>query len=123
MNVIQNLLSQEAALRVSEKVTGMPTEDRILIAVPTNEAQTSSGLIIPTVAKDDVPKKGVIIGMGLMDLERRLNQHLRIGQIITFGLYAGKEIELESGYKLESQKFMVLSIEEVIYIESNNISE
>lgn len=30
MNVIQNLLTKEAALRVSQNIPGIPTEDRIL---------------------------------------------------------------------------------------------
>ena len=52
MNVIQNLLTKEAALRVSQNIPGTPTEDRILLAVPKDDARTASGLIIPGKPED-----------------------------------------------------------------------
>lgn len=60
MNVIQNLLTKEAALRVSQNIPGIPTEDRILLAVPKDDARTASGLIIPG-KPEDYPRKGVIV--------------------------------------------------------------
>lgn len=119
MNVIQNLLTKEAALRVFQNIPGTPTEDRILLAVPKDDARTASGLIIPG-KPEDYPRKGVIVKMGLMEQDRKINKHLEIGQIVTYGNYAGKEISFDNGYSLESVKFVVLSIEEVIYIEQNN---
>ena len=119
MNVIQNLLTKEAALRVCQNILGTPTEDRILLAVPKEDARTASGLIIPG-KPEDYPRKGVIVKMGLMEQDRKINKHLEIGQIVTYGNYAGKDISFDNGYSLESVKFVVLSIEEVIYIEQNN---
>lgn len=119
MNVIQNLLTKEAVLRVSQNIPGTPTEDRILLAVPKDDARTASGLIIPG-KPEDYPRKGVIVKMGLMEQDRKINKHLEIGQIVTYGNYAGKDISFDNGYSLESVKFVVLSIEEVIYIEQNN---
>lgn len=119
MNVIQNLLSLQAAITVSSNIPGMPADDRLLVAVPKDEAKTASGLIIPSGVKEDVPRKGVIVKFGNMDQEQSIIKSLEIGTIITFGLYAGKEVEFENRYKLEGTKFMVLSISEVIYIESN----
>lgn len=118
MNVIQNLLTKKAALRVSQNIPGTPTEDRILLAVPKDDARTASGLIIPG-KPEDYPRKGVIVKMGLMEQDRKINKHLEIGQIVTYGNYAGKDISFDNGYSLESVKFVVLSIEEVIYIEQN----
>lgn len=54
-----------------------------------------------------------------MEQDRKINKHLEIGQIVTYGNYAGKDISFDNGYSLESVKFVVLSIEEVIYIEQN----
>lgn len=121
MKVIQNLLSKESAKEVSKQVmaNGTPSEDRIILAVPNSDAKTSTGLIIPG-KTEDIPKKGVIVGFGMMDMTRPINKHMNIGDIITFGNYAGKEIEFDNGFSLDSVKFTVLSIEEVIYIESNN---
>lgn len=60
--------------------------------------------------------------MGLMEQDRKINKHLEIGQIVTYGNYAGKDISFDNGYSLESVKFVVLSIEEVIYIEQTIIN-
>lgn len=117
--VVQNLLSKVSAKEVASKIPGTPTEDRIILAVPTDDCRTQTGLIIPG-KPEDVPKKGVVVGFGMMDDSRPVNKCLNIGDIVTFGNYAGKELEFNNGYALNKFKFMVLSIEEVIYIEPNN---
>ena len=119
MNVIQNLLTKDTTKKKTQNIPGIPTEDRILLAVPKDDARTASGIIIPG-KPEDYPRKGVIVKMGLMEQDRKINKHLEIGQIVTYGNYAGKDISFDNGYSLESVKFVVLSIEEVIYIEQNN---
>lgn len=118
MDVIQNLITKESAKNIAEKLQGgFPTEDRILIAVPDDESRTASGLYIPNTVKEDIPRKGVIVQFGEMDQSRSITHLLEIGDVITFGLYAGKEMELNQKVKLDRQRLMVLSIEEIIYVE------
>lgn len=121
MEYIQNLLTQVAAENIADKISGIPSEDRILIAVPKDDAKTKSGLIIPGTAKDELPRKGVVLRKGRISEDNFTGKSLEVGDVITFGLYAGKEVFPINSPKLESQSLMVLSITEIIYIENNTL--
>lgn len=124
MNLDINLISKEVAVRVNQSIIGFPTENRVVIVSPSEtERVTDSGLFIPGTVKEGVPRKGVIVKMGEITEEYKSLQHqLHIGDVITYGLYAGKE--LEPNFKnevkeVENQTFTVLSTTEIIYIEPN----
>ena len=86
------------------------------------------GLIIPEQVKEGVPRKGVIVKLGEITEEYRTYRDLvQIGRIVTYGLYAGKELEFETDkltpglqQLLEKNTLTVLSMNEIIYSEPNN---
>lgn len=127
MDLKLNLPSKQVAEKISESLVGSPTENRVVIISPKeSDRQTSSGLYVPDIVKEGVPRKGVIIGFGPITEEYNTYRHmLKIGHIITYGLYAGKELEptfkdeeLERAFK--DHTFTILSLNEVIYVEPNN---
>ena len=69
-----------------------PLADRVLIKPTPAEEVTMSGIIIPDSAKEK-PLRGsvVAVGNGTKDEE----MHLKEGDQVLFGKYAGSEIEFE----------------------------
>lgn len=108
---------------------GIPSENRFLVISPKDECTTTGGIIVPGVAKDTIPRKGVIIQKGVLtEVPPEIAENLKTGRIITYGLYAGKEIEPDyEGLTLSEKEkntlansvFTVLSYSEIIYIEVN----
>lgn len=117
-----NLLSVEEAKWLNEKLEGVgtPAGGRVLIVSPkvTSETKTQSGLYIPQDHdKDTVPRKGVVIQVGYITQEQELDyQGLRVGSVVTYGLYAGKELDV---LDLPDQVTTILSLNEILYIETN----
>lgn len=108
---------------ISEALIGIPTYDRVLLLTNSGEKQTQGGIIIPGLAKEDLPRRGVVIKTGLSsdeDTHKLIGEKLQTGMVVTYGLYAGKEVnpmfynqyELPSGYSL-----VVLSFNEIIFLE------
>ena len=118
-----NLIGREFANKLFQNLIGMPTENRIVIAVSGSEQKTASGLFIPDQAKNDIPKKGVVIKKGPTN-DCPDHEALNIGDVVSYGMYGGKEIyptfvsELPEIKDL-SLKYFVLSSTEVIYVEPN----
>lgn len=102
------------------KTKGFPAPGRILLIVPTGEQMTQGGILIPGNQEKEFARKGVVIQAGSLDT---LKREIYTGQIITFGMYAGKEIEFTPEQlpmvDFVNYKFTILSESEVIYIESN----
>lgn len=117
-----NLLSVEEANWLNEKLEGVgtPAGGRVLIVSPkvTSETKTQSGLYIPQDHdKDTVPRKGVVIQVGYITEEQEVDyQGLRVGSVVTYGLYAGKELDV---LDLPDQVTTILSLNEILYIETN----
>lgn len=123
MKVELNLISKEKALEISKVLeNGIPSINRVLIALPKNSKNrtTSGGIILPDNAKEDIPRKGVIIQSGIIE-EDNWKSLLKVGNIVTYGIYAGKEVEPENLSTIDypDLEFTVLSINEIIYIELN----
>lgn len=119
-----NLISVKEAQEISKNLLGIPSQNRLLILNPMDEEKTTdSGLVLPSIAQENIPKKGVIVSLGPIDEEYDLmRENLKIGNVIIFGNYAGKEIDPDftRGFEFSSPgKFYVLSLNEIIYIESN----
>lgn len=119
-----NLISTMVAQKLNEAIPGIPSMDRILIASPKDVETTSSGIIIPDQVREGVPRKGVVIKQGFISEENNsYKDQTEIGRIITYGLYAGKEVEFDLPEDLKKLdiKFSVISLTEVIYTEPNNV--
>lgn len=128
MNYSLTFISAMVADQFDKQLPGCPTENRVLILSPKEVNQTCSGLIIPEQVKEGVPRKGVIVKLGEITEEYRTYRDLvQIGRIVTYGLYAGKELEFETDkltpglqQLLEKNILTVLSMNEIIYSEPNN---
>lgn len=128
MNYSMTFISSLVAEKFNQELPGCPTENRVLILSPKEVNQTKSGLIIPEQVKEGVPRKGVVVKSGEITEEYKTYQELvGIGRIVTYGLYAGKELEFETDKLspalqkiLEKNVLTVLSMNEVVYSEPNN---
>ena len=128
MNYSLTFISAMVAAQFDKQLPGCPTENRVLILSPKEVNQTRSGLIIPEQVKEGVPRKGVIVKLGEITEEYRTYRDLvQIGRIVTYGLYASKELEFETDklspalkQLLEKNVLTVLSMNEVVYSEPNN---
>lgn len=117
-----NLISVEEARYLNSKLEGYgtPTGGRVLIVSPTVTADTKTkgGLYIPQEHdKETVPRKGVVIQMSYMTPEQEIDYPgLQVGAVVTYGLYAGKELDVVD---LPNQVTTILSLNEILYIETN----
>lgn len=124
-----NYISVKTAEAIKAALDGkvLPSENRVLVFSPGDEETTVAGIMIPATVKEGRPRKGVVIISGKLD-ENHLNfeELTRTGLIITYGLYAGKEVEFDE--KLFSEelnttisrgKFTVLDTNEIIMAEAN----
>lgn len=128
MDYSMTFISSLVAEKFNQELPGCPTENRVLILSPKEINQTKSGLIIPEQVKEGVPRKGVVVKRGEITEEYKTYRELvAVGRIVTYGLYAGKELEFETDklspalkQLLEKNFITVLSMNEVIYSEPNN---
>ena len=128
MNYSMTFISSLVAEKFNQELPGCPTENRVLILSPKEVNQTKSGLIIPEQVKEGVPRKGVVVKSGETTEEYKTYRELvAVGRIVTYGLYAGKELEFETDklspalkQLLEKNVLTVLSMNEVVYSEPNN---
>lgn len=128
MNYSMIFISPLVAEKFNQELPGCPTENRVLILSPKEVNQTKSGLIIPEQVKEGVPRKGVVVKSGEITEEYKTYRELvDVGRIVTYGLYAGKELEFETDklspalkQLLEKNVLTVLSMNEIVYSEPNN---
>lgn len=128
MNYSMSFISTLVAEKFNQELPGCPTENRVLILSPKEVNQTKSGLIIPEQVKEGVPRKGVVVKSGEITEEYKTYRDLvKIGNIVTYGLYAGKELEFLTDelspalqQLLEKNNLTVLSMNEIVYSEPNN---
>ena len=125
-------ISVETAEAIKSALGGrvLPSENRVLVFSPGDEEVISGGLIIPGNVKEGKPRKGVVILSGKLD-ENHLNYEelTRTGIIITYGLYAGKEVEFDEelfnkvskdlNQIVSKGKFTILDTNEIIMAEAN----
>lgn len=126
-----NHISTQVADRLASVLMkeGTPTENRVLILSPKDQDSKVGNIIIPGQTKEGIPREGVVIFAGPITEEYNTYKPLLKdpGMIITYGLYAGKEVDLwddvkEAGIELSEDKweFTVLAFNEIIYIRKNN---
>lgn len=121
------LLSKEQAemLNVELQLQGaICPPNKVLIASPVGEIKLG-GLYIPEAReKDSLPRIGVVIQTGVFEEGyNSLCDLVEIGRVLTYGLYAGKELEMDiSDFKeegLPEMSFTVLSAQEIVYSQLN----
>lgn len=124
MDIQMNLIDSQKAKEILENLVGTPTENRVMVVFNTGDKKTESGLFIPGTVKEDIPRKGVVVAIGPVTEENQTYREIiHIGNIITYGLYAGKEVtpSFKNNYTPDTDwKFSVLSLNEIIYVEPNN---
>lgn len=124
-----NLISTMVADLMAKCIPGVPTENRVLIISPKDVNTTKSGIIIPGQVKEGVPRKGVVLIQGEITEDYKTYKDLTTkGKVVTYGLYAGKELEFDLDLFPEqvheivkNSTFSVLSMSEVIYSEPNMV--
>ena len=131
----QDFISVKVAGRLNTilSMSCTPTENRVMLVTPKMEAKVGN-LIVPTTSDDNLPKKGVIVMLGEITEEyRTYKQLISTGDIVTYGMYAGKEIDIDCElFNKDSEedkdilshidtdwKFTVLSLNEIILVERN----
>ena len=132
MYIEQNFISEEQAIMINNilacKHGGSLPENRVLILTPKNDNIKVGGIFLPaTTDKKDLPRKGVMVQMGhLTEDNIYYSDLLKVGRVITYGMYAGKELDFPEelfssvdGFNPEDHTFTVLSIQEIVYTESN----
>ena len=97
-------------------------ENRVLIFSPDQDEVVGS-IIIPSDVKEGKPRKGVVIFSGVLDEYHRSYKPItQTGIIVTYGLYAGKEVDLSGMLLMQlpiKGKFTVLDTNELIMAEVN----
>lgn len=128
MNYSMSFISPLVAEKFNQELPGCPTENRVLILSPKEVNATMSGIIIPSQVKEGIPRKGVVVKSGIITEDYKTYRELvEIGRVVTYGLYAGKELEFETDklslalqQLLEKNVLTVLSMNEIVYSEPNN---
>ena len=116
-----NLIGKALAKEISEAMLGRPTENRLVLAVNPIGEKTGGGLYIPDNAKNELPKKGVVVAKGISN-DDPVHDSINIGDIVLYGKYGGKEINpymITPIDEAKDLKYFVLSSSEVIFIEPN----
>lgn len=107
---------------------GEPSMDRILVFSPKEDDIVQGGIIIPGQVKEGKPNKGVVVDSGYISEEYApYREATKVGRIITYGMYAGKEVDFdpsifkEAGIEIDTERnaFTILAINEIIYSEIN----
>lgn len=132
MYVEQNFISKEQAKEICKSLAnnlgGYLPENRVMIVTPNNTDIKVGNILLPdTTDKKDLPRKGVIVQMGCLSEENIYYKDLlSIGRVLTYGMYAGKELDFPQeifdtvkGFNMDDHTFTVLSIQEIIYSELN----
>ena len=70
-----------------------PLGDRVLVQPLTSEEVTKSGIVLPDTAEKEKKEQGEIVAIG--DGEKIKKLHLKVGDRVLFGKYAGDEVEMD----------------------------
>ena len=84
-----------------------PLADRVIIKPTPAEEVTMSGIIIPDSAKEK-PLRGTVLAVGNGTKDEEM--HLKEGDKVLFGKYAGSEIEFEG------EKYLIMRQQDVLAV-------
>nr|DAV61588.1 MAG TPA: hypothetical protein [Caudoviricetes sp.] len=132
MYIEQNFISKEQAKEICKSLAnnlgGCLPENRVMIVTPDNTNVKVGNILLPdNTDKKDLPRKGVIVQIGCLSEENIYYKDLlSIGRVLTYGMYAGKELDFPKelfsnveGFNPDDHTFTVLSIQEIVYSELN----
>lgn len=112
-------LNKEVLADVRKNLRGVPPADKVVIISP-KEYKSSSGLIVEQ-KMDALPRKGQIIQLPnhVSELYEAFKNDLNTGNIVTYGMYAGKELIMDYLGIPDQKNYIisVLSLNEIMYIE------
>ena len=125
LNHISVTVAQKLAAILTKD--GTPTENRVLILSPKDQDSKVGNIIIPGQTKEGIPREGVVIFPGPITEDYITYKGMvQTGVIVTYGLYAGKEVDLWEPLNLtdielseDKWEFTVLSLNEIIYVREN----
>ncbi len=83
----------------SLSVVIQPLGDRVVVLPLEAEQVTASGIVIPDTAKGEKPQEGIIIALGKGGIGKDGDdpgKHLKVGDKVLFGKYAGDEVKLKT---------------------------
>lgn len=124
LHFVGPLVAKELSTHIY-KHGGVPSPDRVLILSPKDQDTQVGSIILPGTNKEDIPNKGVVIIPG--EISNEYNPYrdmVKPGKIVTYGMYAGKEISFDPTWfpenlDLSKHKFTILSLTEVLFSENN----
>jgi chaperonin GroES len=70
-----------------------PLGDRVLVKVLEEKEATKSGIVLPETAEKEKKAEGQIVAVG--EGEKIGKMHLKVGDKVMFGKYAGDEVQIE----------------------------
>lgn len=84
-------------------VTIQPIGDRVVVQPMEKEQVSASGIVIPDTASKEKPQEGKVVALGkggVMNehgvLTPNPNDHLKIGDVVLYGRYAGDELKVKT---------------------------
>lgn len=85
-------------MAVKLAVTIEPIGDRVVVMPLEQEQTTASGLIIPDTANGEKPSQGEVLALGSGGIGDLANpkDHLKVGDKVLFGKYAGDDVKLKT---------------------------
>ncbi len=89
-----------------------PLHDRLLVKRIEGGEEVRGGIVIPDTAKEK-PQEGEVVAVGdgkILDSGTKIQMHVKKGDRILFGKYAGTEV------KIDGQEYLILREDEVLGI-------
>jgi chaperonin GroES len=80
-------------------VSIQPIGDRVVVQPLEKEQVSASGIVIPDTASKEKPQEGRVLALGNGGLGKdsvNPTEHLKVGDIVLFGKYAGDDVKLTS---------------------------
>ena len=88
-----------------------PLGDRVLVKPVKEEEVTKSGIVLPDTVDKEKKAEGEVIAIG--EGEKVAKLHLKVGDKVLFGKYAGDEVEIDD------EEYKILSHEDVLGVFTN----
>ena len=87
-----------------------PIGDRVLVKPANTEEVTKSGIVLPDTAEKEKKEQGLVVAVG--DGEKVKKLHLKDGDKVLFGKYAGDEVEIDKiQYRILKEDEVLAKIE------------
>ena len=81
------------------KINITPLGDRVLLEIPTREAKTKGGIIIPETVDQEKPEQGKVIAVGegrVTDAGKTVSIKVKVGDTVVFSKsFEDKEIKID----------------------------